>query len=246
MKIEILFENSDFLVINKPAGIIVHSDGRNAGPFITDWIKERYPEIEGVGEPIYSEDGKVIDRPGIVHRLDKETTGVLVIVKNKKAHKFLKKQFQEHTVRKIYRLFTYGAINEKEGIIDRPIGRSKSDFRRYSAQRGALGEVREAVTEYIVLARKIEGVGIDQRFSYVEALPRTGRTHQIRVHFKAINYPLVSDSLYAPTYPKALGFERVALHALSIEFLGLDGKMIKVEASLPDDFKNALNNFVFI
>ncbi|MDE1988808.1 MAG: RNA pseudouridine synthase, partial [Patescibacteria group bacterium] len=129
--------------------------------------------------------------------------------------------------------FVYGEMKDDEGIIDRPIGRSKKDFRQWSAQRGARGMMREAITHYKVMAR-------NRGFSFVEAIPKTGRTHQIRVHFKAINHPIVSDSLYAPKKEKALGFERLALHAYSIEFNSLDEKKIKVEAPYPEDFKKAL------
>ncbi|MDO8575665.1 MAG: RluA family pseudouridine synthase [bacterium] len=241
MDIKILYEDKNILAIYKPTGLMVHADGRSEGPFLTDWIAKNYPLIKGVGETSYAQDGKPIDRPGIVHRLDKETSGVLLIAKNPKAHKFLKKQFQNHTIRKVYRLFVHGSISENDGLIDRPIGRSKNDFRRWSAQRGIKDDVnkREAVTDFTVLARKVDGIKMGERFSYVEAMPRTGRTHQIRVHFKAINYPLVGDKLYAPNHPESLGFTRLALHSYSIEFENLDGKKIKIEAPLTDDFKNA-------
>ncbi len=232
-KIKIIYEDKNLLAIDKPAGLVVHPDGKTIEPTLVDWILKNYPEIEDVGEPLVLSTGEIIKRPGIVHRLDRETSGILIVAKNQKTFLFLKEQFQERIIKKSYRAFVYGEMKEEKGIIDRPIGRSSKDFRMWSAQRGARGQMREAVTEYNVLER---GNG----FSFVEANPKTGRTHQIRVHFKAINHPIVSDSLYAPKREKGLGFERLALHSYSIEFSLPNGKQIKLEAELPSDFKAAL------
>ena len=125
-------------------------------------------------------------------------------------------------------------MKNDQGVIDRPIGRSASDFRKWSAQRGARGEIREALTEYKVKSR-------GQGYSCVEIFPKTGRTHQIRVHFKAINYPLVADKLYATGKKNSLGFERLALHSRQIEFKNTQGKNISVVAPYPDDFKKAIS-----
>ncbi|MFA6338611.1 MAG: RluA family pseudouridine synthase [Candidatus Paceibacterota bacterium] len=233
MEIPILYEDDNIVVINKPAGLVVHSDGKTVEPSVADWVLEKYPEAADVGEAITLSNGGIIKRPGIVHRIDRETSGVLIIAKTKEAHAFLKAQFQDHKIKKTYNAFVYGVIKDEDGTIDRPIGRSKSDFRKWSAQRGTRGEMREAVTNYKVLNR-----GKD--FSFVEVEPKTGRTHQIRVHFKAINHPLVCDKLYASSQPSLLGFERLALHAKSVEFENLAGKKIKVEAPYPADFENAL------
>ncbi len=234
--IEVLYEDSDCLVINKPAGLVVHPDGRTKEPALTDWILEKYPEIKNVGEPLTLQNGETIFRPGIVHRLDRETSGALIIAKTQEMFLRLKKQFQEKEISKIYHAFVYGRVKNDEGIIDRRIGRSKNDFRQWSAQRGAKGEMREAVTEYRVLER-----GKD--VSLVEVTPKTGRTHQIRVHFKAINYPVVCDKLYAPKRECLLGFGRTALHSRSLEFSLLDGKRVKVEAPYPKDFNGAIEVF---
>jgi len=165
--------------------------------------------------------------------LDRETSGVLIIAKNQKSFLHLKEQFKNREVKKIYKTFVWGKIKDDEGVINRSIGRSKKDFRLWSAQRGVRGKMREAITEYKVLQK-------NEEFSFLEINLKTGRTHQIRVHLKAINHPVVGDKLYAPKRELALGFERVALHAFSIEFLLLDGEKIKIEAPLPSDFKNAL------
>lgn len=233
MNIPILFENDDYVVINKPAGLIVHPDGKTREEAVTDWVMEKYPFLEGVGEPLKLSSGEIVPRPGIVHRIDRETSGALIVAKSQPAFEKLKKQFQDREVRKSYHAFVWGEVKEQESKIDRPIGRSASDFRKWSAERGARGEIREAVTYYFVMSR---GGG----FTFLEAMPKTGRTHQIRVHFKAVGFPIVGDSLYAPKRPPALGFSRLALHARSVEFSGTNGEVIKAVAPYPDDFKNAI------
>ncbi len=246
----VLFENKHLLVINKPAGIVVHSDGKTKEPSICDWVLLNYPKIAGVGEPARTPEGASVDRPGIVHRLDRETSGAMIIAKTQEAFEYLKLEFQEHRVQKTYNAFVWGSVKEDKGKIERPIGRSKNDFRKWSAERFARGELRPAVTEYKVLERydiPTSTKNVSDRITYIEAYPKTGRTHQIRVHFKAINHPVLGDSLYAPKKPKgaeALGFERLALHARRIEFTDMNGKPVAVEAPLPNDFKKALAIFV--
>ena len=231
---QILFENENILAIDKPSGLVVHSDGRTKEESVSDWLLEKYPDIKNVGEPWTSPSGEVIYRPGIVHRLDRDTSGVLIVAKNQESFLNLKLQFQDREIKKTYNAFVYGEMKEMEGVIDRPIGRSKSDFRKWSAQRGARGEMREAVTEYKVLQTSKES-------SYVEVYPKTGRTHQIRVHFKAINHPVICDTLYAENKPNLLGFNRLALHARKIEISGINGDILTIEAPLPADFISALD-----
>jgi 23S rRNA pseudouridine1911/1915/1917 synthase len=240
--IAVLYEDTDIVAVNKPAGLMVHPDGRAAGPFLTDWIREKFPSAVTVGEPARGVDGKDLDRFGIVHRLDRDTSGVLLIAKTQAGFDALKGQFQDRTVTKKYLAFVWGAMEEEFGTIDRPIGRNSSDFRRWSAQRGARGEMREAETYWT----KVAGFQVPadagapaDTFSLIEAVPKTGRTHQIRVHFAAIQRPVVGDILYAPKRPMALGFERLALHSRSIEFEALTGKRVLVEAPLPVDFIEA-------
>ncbi len=231
-KISVLYEDGDVLVINKPAGLVAHADGKREELALTDWVESNYPASKGVGEPITLANARVIERSGIVHRIDRETSGVMLVAKNQEAFICLKKQFQNREIEKIYHTFVWGEMKDDEGIINRPIGRSKRDFRQWSAQRGARGAMREAITYYKVITK-------NGGFTFVEAMPKTGRTHQIRVHFKAINHPIVCDSLYASKKEKALGFERLALHSRSIEFSLLDGKLLKVVAPYPEDFERA-------
>ncbi len=231
---QIIYEDESIVAINKPTGLVVHSDGKTNEPSVVDWVLENYPETENVGEPLVLSGGTIIKRPGVVHRLDRDTSGVLLIAKNQESFLHLKEQFQSRIIPKTYKTFVYGRVKDDEGIIDRPIGRSKKDFRRWTAQRDIRGKEREAVTEYKVLKR-------GQDYSFVEVYPKTGRTHQIRVHFKAINYPVVCDKLYSPKRECGLGFERLALHAYSIEFSLMNGEKIKLKAELPEDFKKALD-----
>lgn len=239
IEIPILYEDNEVVVINKPAGLVVHPDGRTKEETLVDWVRAKYPSIAeaGVGESIKLTSGGIIEKPGIVHRIDRETSGVLLIAKTQESFLNLKGQFQARTIKKNYKAIAYGFFKDKNGVIDKPIGRSSSDFRRWSAEYGARGELREAVTEYSVLGEgEVEGT----KLSYVDVFPHTGRTHQIRVHMKAIGHPLFCDTLYAPKMPRLLGFERIALHAAGATFKGLDGVEKRVEAPLPGDFKTGL------
>ncbi len=231
-KITIIFEDENVLVLNKPAGLVVHGDGRTEEKTLSDWLINNYPEIENVGEP-----WKEIPRPGIVHRLDRDTSGVMIVAKNQDTYEFLKEQFKEREVKKEYLAFAHDHFKEEEGEIDRPIGKSKSDFRRWSAQPGSRGVQREAITLWETLKEVPFGSKV---YTYIRLMPKTGRTHQLRVHLKAIHHPIVCDSLYAPKRECALGFNRLALHAskLTVELPG--GEVEEFEAPLPEDFKSAL------
>ncbi len=230
---EVLYEDASVLVVDKPAGLLVHADLRASESTLVDWILRTRPEIKGVGEEMRLQNGSVIERSGIVHRLDRETSGVMIVAKTQEAFLYLKEQFQNHAVSKTYNAFVYGALPETRGVIDRPIGRNANHPRLWSAQRGARGTLREAQTEYRVLQEGAEA-------SFIEAFPKTGRTHQLRVHFKAIHHPIVCDRLYAPKQPCLFGFNRLALHARLIRFRLPGGKEKECEAPLPADFAAAL------
>ncbi len=260
MEIKIIYEDEYILALDKPSGLMMHTDGRTKDLTLADWINENYLELGEVGEEQTLQNGEKIKRPGIVHRLDKETSGVVVIAKTKESYQFLKEQFQDRKIEKVYKAFVYGNFSEEkmEGVIDKPIGRSASDFRRWSAEYGAKGKLREAVTEYKVLAsqphpslrvdpllhKERVGKGIIENFSYLEVRPKTGRTHQIRVHLKSIGHPVVCDKLYAPNKKcvseKCLGLSRLALHAFSIKLKLPNQTQIIIEASLPLEFEKAL------
>ena len=238
----ILYEDEDIIAIDKPSGLVVHPvpqragygtspDGRTDEPSVSEWFVSKYPESKDVGEPLGD-----IERSGIVHRMDRETSGVLLLAKTKKGHAHLKEQFQQREIEKIYNLFVYGNLKDDTGTINLPIGRSASNFRKWSAERGARGEKREAITYFRVIKR-----AGNEGYTFVEAKPKTGRTHQIRVHFKAIHHPILGDSLYASKRPKLLGFERLALHARKISFKNVKGEKVTIEAPYPEDFVKAMD-----
>lgn len=231
--LEILYEDDEVVVVNKPAGLVVHSDGKTKENTLVDWIMQKYPEIKDVGEPGTTSTGEVVPRPGIVHRLDRETSGVIIIAKTEESFQNLKKQFQVREIQKLYEAFVVGEVKKDEGVIDRAISRSGRDFRMWTAQRGGRGEERPAITEYKVLNRK-------NGYSFVQVIPKTGRTHQIRVHFKAINYPLVADTLYGKGRENDLGFERVALHSRMITWSDTKAEKHVVYAPYPEDFEKAI------
>lgn len=234
---EVIEEKKDYLVINKPAGLMVHPDGRSEEKTLCDFIVEKYPEIKGVGEPIELKDGTTIDRPGIVHRLDKDTSGIMLVARTQKGFEYLKQQFKDRKVEKTYNAFVYTNIKEDEFEINSSIGRDKNDFRRWKAGDNARGQLRPAQTFFKVITRSE-----DKKTTFVEARPKTGRTHQIRVHLTSIYKPIVCDSLYAPGREPVLGFDRLALHAGKISFIDLDGEKVEYEADYPADFVEAISN----
>lgn len=236
--ITILYEDEDVIVINKPSGIMVHGDGRSTEPTVVDWFLAHTPASRGVGEPGLAQDGTPLERSGVVHRLDKETSGVLILAKTQSGFTHLKEQFHERLVRKEYRAFIYGTLKEKWGTITRPIGRSPRDFRMRSAERGARGVLRSAVTDWELLQQS-------GTHAYVRVIPKTGRTHQIRVHLRSIGKPIVGDTLYASREVEQnnnLGFSRLALHAYSLKISLLSGEEKTYIAELPSDFSDALTS----
>lgn len=238
-EIPILFENDDVVVINKPTGMFVHEDGMNKGETVVDWLLHHAPEARGVGEPCRNPKGEELERSGVVHRLDSETSGALILAKTQAAFEHLKTQFHDRHARKEYRAFTYGHMRDRWGTIDRPIGRSAQDFRLRSAERGAKGTLRAAVTDWECIGMgEYEG----EAFSYVKLKPKTGRTHQLRVHLKAIGRPIVGDRLYAGKKLETsnnLGLTRLALHAHILELTLPDGEEKRFIASMPPEFEAA-------
>lgn len=221
MDLPILYEDADVVAVAKPVGLITHSDGRTKEETAEDWFIEKY----GAGE-----------NTGYVHRLDRDTSGVLLFAKNATAYEFLRKAFHDREVKKTYLAFVHGVLKEKMGIIDFDIGRSRKDFRLRSAQPKAKGRLRDALTRYEVIA---EAGG----YSLLQAKPETGRTHQIRVHLKAIHHPIVGDPLYAPNHPPALGIKRLGLHAFSLDAPLPGGSRAVITAPIPEDLAPAFAHF---
>ncbi len=235
--ITILYEDNDVIVVNKPEGFLVHEDGHETAPTLVEWFLHRVPFARGVGESARAQNGKELERSGVVHRLDRETSGVVIFAKHQESFLHLKVQFHDRLVKKEYRAFVYGNMKEEWGIISRPIGRSTKDFRLRSAEKGARGTLREAVTEW-------KRISQSKTHAYLALFPKTGRTHQLRVHLKSISRPIVCDRQYiTPLLINAenLGFSRLALHAYRLSLAIPNGTITTFEAPLPDDFEVALH-----
>ncbi len=219
--LEILFEDKDLIVINKPTGLVVHPGAGHRSGTLVNALLHHCPTLSGIG-------GK--ERPGIVHRLDKETSGCLVVAKNDVAHRELARQFAERTVEKIYLALVTGKLRKHSGVIDEKIGRHPVHRQRMSAgsPRG-----RAAKTDYRV-------VRSGDKASLLECRLHSGRTHQIRVHLHHLGHPLLGDKIYEPRAAKA--FPRQMLHAWKIGFHHpRTGAWKNFEAPLPDDFATAIN-----
>jgi len=236
----VLYEDGGVLVVSKPYGMLVHEDWQpSTSPTLVDWFLLREPSARGVGEQTVTAQGKVLERSGVVHRLDRETSGVMILAKTAEAHAHLKIQFHDRLANKEYRAFVYGRMHEKWGTIDRPIGRSAQNFKLRSAQRGAKGTLRPAVTDWERIASgEYEG----ENFSYLKLMPKTGRTHQLRVHLKANDRPIVQDPLYSGKLrhqSNNLGLNRLALHAHILEIELPTGQTERFIAPVPHEFELA-------
>ena len=247
---KIIFQGQNFIVIDKPAGLVIHSgvgiypvksptQGRGAQgaqfnrageKTLVDFLVEKFPEIKNVG------DAPEI-RPGIVHRLDKETSGIMVVARNQKTFLELTNKFKKREIKKTYWAIVFGNLGEAEsfGIIDKPIARSADYKKQVIAGRKTKTKIREAVTEYKIIKKFAD-------YSLVEVSPRTGRMHQIRVHLNSIGHPIVGDEIY-----KAKGFLEVAeikrqlLHAKELSFSAF-GKEYGFKADIPKDMRNFLDS----
>lgn len=235
----ILHEAHSYLVINKPTGWLVHEDGKTDAPTVVEWFLKQVPEAMGVGEPAVGQSGENLERSGVVHRLDRETSGILLLTKNQEAYEWFKQKFKNRQIHKEYRAFVYGRIHDRWGTINRPIGRSQKDSRLRSALPGAKGTLRDAITDF---ERIGAGEHQNEAFSYLKLFPKTGRTHQLRAHLRAIERPIVGDSLYGAYKIKDsnnLGFERLALHAHILEWELPNGAKERHIAPLPQVFEEA-------
>jgi len=258
LDIKVLYEDDNVLVIDKPAGLMTHGDGRNSEPTLADWIIEKYPEMKEVGEPFVKGESvgsvqdiyvgrdivpkQVIYRPGIVHRLDKDTSGVMIIAKNQKSYLYLKEQFVDREIEKKYLALVYDNFKNDEGQVDRPIGKSPKDFRLRSAASNAKGKLREAVTDYKVIERFLVRDKVGDDFSLLEVSPKTGRTHQIRVHMKETSHPVVCDHLYSASKKCPEGISRQMLHAHSLGLKLPDGEEKMFVAEMPTDMARFLES----
>lgn len=230
-EIVVLYEDGNLLAVDKLAGLVVHADGRTKESTLTDWVLEKYPDLKDVGGMHTLDSGRYAPRAGILHRLDRETSGVILVAKNDETFYFLQRQFLDHSIEKTYNAFVEGVFDTTEGTIDLPVGRSRSDFRQWTTGENTRGTLRKAYTIYRIVSN-------NRKYSFLELKPKTGRTHQLRVHLKAIGHPIICDKRYGSAC--ALGFERLALHARMLAFTLPNGKRTMVEALFPKDFEIAL------
>lgn len=242
---QIIYQDEDIIVVNKPAGMMTHAAGSaSAGQNVAEILLGRFPELRGVGEdPL---------RPGIVHRLDKDTSGILLVARNQGAFYYFKTLFQQKKIIKTYTALVFGKLPFK-GIIDFPIGRSFRDPTRrvaVRASRGAAktrGALREATTafrvkEYMQYTDTQKSKTRAAAMTLAEVTPQTGRTHQIRVHFSAIGHPVVCDKRYGGRRAYCPhGLARQFLHAASLQFVSRSGKHLRIEADLADDLADTLS-----
>src|SRR5436190_7548616 len=220
--LDVLFSDEDLIVINKPAGLVVHPGAGHREHTLVNALLHHSPNLSGIG-------GK--ERPGIVHRLDKETSGCLVVAKNDEAHRGLSKQFEQRAVEKIYLALVAGRLRKNAGTIEETIGRHPVDRQRMStgSRRG-----RAAKTEYRVLSSSDE-------MSLVECKLHSGRTHQVRVHLQHLGHPVLGDKIYGKKHTAP--FARQMLHAWKLGFQHpRTGEWKNLEATLPNDFEEAVKS----
>lgn len=223
--LDILYEDDDLLMVNKPKGMVVHpSAGHTTGTLVNAVMYHCKEDLSGING---------VMRPGIVHRIDKDTTGVLVICKNDKAHNFVAEQLKEHSITRKYRAIVNGVIKEDEGTVNAPIGRHPTERKKM-----AINEKngKHAVTHYRVLERFAN-------HTYIECQLETGRTHQIRVHMASLHHPLLGDTVYG-SQKNPYHLEGQTLHAMVLGLIHPStGSYLEVTAPLPEYFQKLLKRF---
>ncbi len=227
---EILFEDDFILVVNKPAGLIVNKADTSVGqPTLQEWIEKKIGVVS-------NESSEFLSRSGIVHRLDKETSGVIVVAKDEETFLELQRQFKSREVEKTYEALVHGKVTPTEGEVNAPIGRLPWDRKKF----GVIAEGRESKTIYKVLKEFSTRIGKkEEKLTLVNVYPKTGRTHQIRVHFKYLGFPIFSDSTYAgrkTARDDRKLLTRHFLHAKKIKIVHPKrGESMEFEASLPTE-----------
>ena len=220
--LEILYEDDSLLFVNKPKGMVVHpAPGHYTGTLVNAVMYHCGDELSGINGVL---------RPGIVHRIDKDTTGVLVVCKTDQAHRSVAEQLKVHSITRVYRAIVHGVIREEEGTVDAPIGRHPTDRKRMAVNERS---GKRAVTHYRVLRRF-------ENFTYIECRLETGRTHQIRVHMASVHHRLLGDTVYGAG-KSVINVDGQVLHAMILGLVHpVTGQYLEVEAPLPLYFRNLL------
>ncbi|HYE22745.1 MAG TPA: RluA family pseudouridine synthase [Verrucomicrobiae bacterium] len=225
IELKVVYQNEDLLVIDKPAGLVVHPGAGKTENTLSHALISKYPAIKNVGEKF---------RPGIVHRLDEDTSGLILVAKTSSAYDYLKELFLNHKVEKKYLALVHGVPEKLHGIIDVPL---EKNFKR---QKMKVGSGKEAITEYSVVSEGA-GSGLD-RVTLLRVNLHTGRTHQIRAHLAHINHPIVGDQVYGGIYKKTDEqiLNRQFLHAYYLKFPLSDGTVVELTSNLPEELVKIL------
>lgn len=226
--IKTLYNQNGLLILDKPAGLVVHPGAGFKGDSLAQALLYHFKDIYLVGEE---------ERHGIVHRLDKDTSGVILVALTQEMYEHLKDSFADRTVKKEYIALVFGNIKENTGTFDQPMGKSKKDFRKHTIVKSDMGIPKPALTEYKVLEHLTDGV---DEYTLIVVKLHTGRTHQIRVHLTSAGYPLIGDELYGGKKVMKLGLSRQFLHAKKIEVQLPDQSWIEAESDFPKDLKELL------
>ena len=219
--LDIVYEDADVIVVNKPKGLVVHpAPGHPDGTLVNALLYHCGDSLSGIGGEI---------RPGIVHRIDRDTSGLIIAAKNDFAHQHLAAQLQDHTLSRVYRCIVIGNLREDSGTVDAPIGRHRTDRKKMAVT----ADGRRAVTHWQVLERY-------QGFTYVECRLETGRTHQIRVHMAHTGHPILGDTVYGNKKPVA-GLQGQCLHAVGLRFIHpRSGEAVELSCELTPEFEEQL------
>lgn len=216
--IDILYQDADVVIVNKPCGMVVHPAAGNEDGTLVNALLYHVKDLSGIGGEM---------RPGIVHRLDKDTSGLILIAKNDRAHAILSDQFKERSMEKHYRAVAFGNFQQESGLIDAPIARHPVDRKKMAI----VADGKPSQTEWSVLER-LRGA------TYLDVHLLTGRTHQIRVHMHSIGHPLLGDPIYAPNLKTSVRIPRLMLHAYSLAFTHpVSGERMEFQAPLPEQFE---------
>jgi len=232
MHIPVIFEDKNILVINKPSGIVIHPFDNSTEETLVDFLTEKYPSMFSIDNQIILQDGRIIKLGGVVHKLDRETSGVIVVAKTKEVFDELKEQFTNHSIKKTYIAVVEGNVKENSFVINAPLGRNKKDYKQQVNPANPRGELREAITEVEVMSARGGSASGGKITTLVKLIPKTGRTHQLRAHMTYLGNPIVGDIAYG----SKIKSERIMLHALNLKFK-IGDKDFEFEVEKPEGFE---------